>query len=182
MVNKIYLCSSLSIPLITLLTASLPAPTSTLDMKVSMTLEDLDEKNSKFRGILSFLVSKPSWNKQPRTHTPMGPMPGPPPPWGMQKVLWRFRCETSDPKSPGRQIPTYHKRKEPKSKVKSLKWCSGKVAILFTAASPFRGKGRQSCSQKFSQYWPSSAVKTSHPTGSLAYSFYGNSNWPFSLI
>lgn len=41
-----------------LLTASLPAPTGTLDMKVSMTLEDLDEKNSEFGAILSFLVSK----------------------------------------------------------------------------------------------------------------------------
>ena len=29
--------------------------------------------------------------------TPMGPMPGPPPPWGMQNVLWRLRWETSDP-------------------------------------------------------------------------------------
>ena len=29
--------------------------------------------------------------------TPMGPIPGPPPPWGMQNVLWRFKWETSDP-------------------------------------------------------------------------------------
>ena len=29
--------------------------------------------------------------------TPIGPMPGPPPPWGMQKVLCRFRWHTSAP-------------------------------------------------------------------------------------
>ena len=33
--------------------------------------------------------------------TPMGPMPGPPPPWGMQKVLCRLRWQTSAPMSPG---------------------------------------------------------------------------------
>ena len=38
--------------------------------------------------------------------TPIGPMPGPPPPCGMQKVLWRFRWQTSAPMSPGRQSPT----------------------------------------------------------------------------
>ncbi len=36
----------------------------------------------------------------------MGPMPGPPPPCGMQNVLCRFRWQTSGPKSPGRQRPT----------------------------------------------------------------------------
>mmetsp|Transcript_20572 Transcript_20572/g.55435 ORF Transcript_20572/g.55435 Transcript_20572/m.55435 type:complete len:246 (+) Transcript_20572:1016-1753(+) len=38
--------------------------------------------------------------------TPIGPTPGPPPPCGMQKVLWRLRWHTSAPKSPGRQRPT----------------------------------------------------------------------------
>ena len=38
--------------------------------------------------------------------TPIGPMPGPPPPCGMQKVLCRFRWQTSAPKSPGRDRPT----------------------------------------------------------------------------
>ena len=33
--------------------------------------------------------------------TPIGPMPGPPPPWGMQKVLCRLRWQTSAPMSPG---------------------------------------------------------------------------------
>ena len=33
--------------------------------------------------------------------TPIGPMPGPPPPCGMQKVLCRFRWQTSAPMSPG---------------------------------------------------------------------------------
>ncbi len=27
----------------------------------------------------------------PDTITPIGPIPGPPPPWGIQKVLWRFK-------------------------------------------------------------------------------------------
>ena len=34
--------------------------------------------------------------------TPIGPMPGPPPPCGMQKVLCRLRWQTSAPMSPGR--------------------------------------------------------------------------------
>ena len=38
--------------------------------------------------------------------TPMGPMPGPPPPWGMQKVLCRFRWHTSAPMCPGDVRPT----------------------------------------------------------------------------
>ena len=39
--------------------------------------------------------------------TPMGPMPGPPPPWGMQKVLWRLRWHTSAPMCPGDVRPTW---------------------------------------------------------------------------
>ena len=35
-----------------------------------------------------------------------GPTPGPPPPCGMQKVLCRFRCETSQPYLPGLATPT----------------------------------------------------------------------------
>jgi hypothetical protein len=38
--------------------------------------------------------------------TPIGPMPGPPPPCGMQNVLCRFKWQTSAPKSPGRATPT----------------------------------------------------------------------------
>jgi hypothetical protein len=38
--------------------------------------------------------------------TPIGPMPGPPPPCGMQNVLCRFRWQTSAPMSPGRHRPT----------------------------------------------------------------------------
>ena len=33
--------------------------------------------------------------------TPIGPMPGPPPPCGMQKVLCRLRWHTSAPMRPG---------------------------------------------------------------------------------
>ena len=38
--------------------------------------------------------------------TPMGPIPGPPPPCGMQKVLCRFRWHTSAPMCPGEVKPT----------------------------------------------------------------------------
>ena len=38
--------------------------------------------------------------------TPIGPMPGPPPPCGMAKVLCRFRWLTSPPISPGFTSPT----------------------------------------------------------------------------
>src|SRR5688572_24720882 len=38
--------------------------------------------------------------------TPIGPTPGPPPPCGMQKVLWRLRCDTSPPNRPGAHRPT----------------------------------------------------------------------------
>src|SRR5690242_20022798 len=37
--------------------------------------------------------------------TAHGPTPGPPPPCGMQKVLCRLRCETSEPQRPGRAMP-----------------------------------------------------------------------------
>ena len=38
--------------------------------------------------------------------TPIGPMPGPPPPCGMQNVLWRLRWQTSAPMKPGEVSPT----------------------------------------------------------------------------
>src|ERR1700751_5737112 len=37
--------------------------------------------------------------------TATGPTPGPPPPCGMQNVLWRFRWLTSPPNRPGRASP-----------------------------------------------------------------------------
>src|SRR5690606_3640896 len=38
--------------------------------------------------------------------TAHGPTPGPPPPWGIQKVLCRLRWLTSEPHLPGRARPT----------------------------------------------------------------------------
>src|SRR5687768_1427233 len=38
--------------------------------------------------------------------TAQGPTPGPPPPCGMQKVLCRLRCDTSEPHLPGCATPT----------------------------------------------------------------------------
>lgn len=37
----------------------------------------------------------------------MGPRPGPPPPCGMLKVLWRFRWHTSAPMMPGLVRPSW---------------------------------------------------------------------------
>jgi hypothetical protein len=42
--------------------------------------------------------------------TPIGPMPGPPPPCGMQNVLCRFRWHTSAPMWPGDVRPTCSSR------------------------------------------------------------------------
>src|SRR5712692_1107851 len=39
--------------------------------------------------------------------TQIGPIPGPPPPCGMQNVLWRLRWHTSAPMSAGRHRPTW---------------------------------------------------------------------------
>ena len=45
--------------------------------------------------------------------TPMGPTPGPPPPWGMQNVLCRLMWLTSAPNRPGRASPTMALRLAP---------------------------------------------------------------------
>ena len=37
---------------------------------------------------------------------PFGPLPGPPPPCGVEKVLWRLMCIASMPRSPGLTLPT----------------------------------------------------------------------------
>lgn len=38
--------------------------------------------------------------------TPIGPKPGPPPPWGIANVLCKFKWQTSAPKKPGEVKPT----------------------------------------------------------------------------
>ncbi len=45
--------------------------------------------------------------------TQIGPMPGPPPPCGMQKVLCRLMWQTSAPSSPGLSRPTWALRLAP---------------------------------------------------------------------
>src|SRR5689334_9729823 len=47
------------------------------------------------------------------SRTPIGPTPGPPPPCGMQNVLWRLRWLTSEPKRPGLASPTMALRLAP---------------------------------------------------------------------
>ena len=45
--------------------------------------------------------------------TPTGPLPGPPPPCGVENVLCKLICITSNPISPGRQIPSIGLRLAP---------------------------------------------------------------------
>src|SRR3989442_15304993 len=45
--------------------------------------------------------------------TATGPTPGPPPPWGMQNALCRFRCDTSPPNRPAAPSPTNAPRLAP---------------------------------------------------------------------
>jgi len=40
-------------------------------------------------------------------HVPMVPTPGPPPPWGMQNVLCRFKWQTSAPMRAGEVRATW---------------------------------------------------------------------------
>lgn len=42
--------------------------------------------------------------------TPIGPIPGPPPPWGIQKVLCKFKWHTSAPINPGAVSPTFQRK------------------------------------------------------------------------
>ena len=37
---------------------------------------------------------------------PIEPTPGPPPPWGIENVLCKFKCPTSAPISPGAVSPS----------------------------------------------------------------------------
>jgi len=61
------------------------------------------EKKRKIGGITSSTRQEPGRTGCPgrngarRGTTPIVPTPGPPPPWGMQKVLWRLRWHTSAP-------------------------------------------------------------------------------------
>ena len=57
-------------------------------------------------GPRSAASGSPGRNSARWARTPIGPMPGPPPPWGMQNVLCRFKWLTSAPNAPGRATPT----------------------------------------------------------------------------
>src|SRR5882724_1742094 len=58
------------------------------------------------RGLAPSLEGGPGRNGARCALTPMGPTPGPPPPWGMQNVLCKLRWLTSAPKRPGAASPT----------------------------------------------------------------------------
>ena len=68
----------------TTFTAHQPAPKGTLHVKVSWHLKSW-MRRTECGASLWFSVFKAIPKPGPRTHTPMGPMPGPPPPWGMQR-------------------------------------------------------------------------------------------------
>src|SRR5690349_24466051 len=48
----------------------------------------------------------PGRNERRCAATPIGPMPGPPPPWGIANVLCRFKWQTSAPIEAGLVSPT----------------------------------------------------------------------------
>ena len=55
----------------------------------------------------SFLVTRGTGRKgRSASETATGPAPGPPPPWGVEKVLCKLMCIASAPISPGRARPT----------------------------------------------------------------------------
>ena len=53
-----------------------------------------------------FSPTTPGKNGAKCARTPTGPTPGPPPPCGIQNVLCKFKCETSEPNLPGCATPT----------------------------------------------------------------------------
>ena len=64
------------------------------------------QANKKFYSLAQDLTRVQRRRSSGRALTPMGPMPGPPPPCGMQNVLCRFRWHTSAPMRPGDVRPT----------------------------------------------------------------------------
>ena len=69
--------------------------------------------------------------------TPTGPEPGPPPPWGVEKVLCRLKCMTSMPKSPGRVTPSSAVRFAPSPYTRPPRaWTSSQIAPMCASKSP----------------------------------------------
>src|SRR3954454_13008835 len=70
--------------------------------------------------------------------TATGPTPGPPPPWGMQNVLWRLRCETSAPNWPGLARPTRALRLAPSRYTwPPWAWTSSQISVMAVSNTPW---------------------------------------------
>ena len=70
--------------------------------------------------------------------TATGPTPGPPPPWGMQKVLCRFRWLTSAPKRPGRARPTMALRLAPSRYTwPPASWTAPQMSVIASSNTPW---------------------------------------------
>ncbi|MNT40122.1 hypothetical protein D3C72_1764160 [compost metagenome] len=69
---------------------------------------------------------------------PIGPMPGPPPPCGMQKVLCRFMCDTSAPMSAGRVRPTCAFMLAPSMYTwPPLAWIRAQISLMPSSNTPW---------------------------------------------
>ncbi len=69
--------------------------------------------------------------------TPTGPAPGPPPPWGCEKVLCRLIWITSTPQSPGRVIPMIALRLAPSQYTcPPLSWTTSTISAMCSSNSP----------------------------------------------
>src|ERR671910_1177429 len=67
-----------------------------------------------------------------------GPTPGPPPPWGMQNVLWRLRWLTSPPNQPGRATPTSALRLAPSTKTCPPCSCTtSQISVIAASNTPW---------------------------------------------
>src|SRR5512145_2600194 len=67
-----------------------------------------------------------------------GPTPGPPPPWGMQNVLCRFRWLTSPPNHPGRATPTRALRLAPSTYTwPPCSWTTSQISTIVDSNTPW---------------------------------------------
>src|SRR5690606_20773896 len=66
-----------------------------------------------------------------------GPTPGPPPPCGMQNVLCRLRCDTSEPHAPGLASPTIALRLAPSVYTwPPLAWMISQISTIAFSNTP----------------------------------------------
>src|SRR6267143_488045 len=79
----------------------------------------------------SFVTTGTGRNGSRCALTPTGPAPGPPPPWGVVKVLCRLKWQTSKPRSPGRVIPRIALRLAPSMYTCTpLAWQSSVISMM----------------------------------------------------